>query len=149
MIGELTLAAKDELPEIATLWYLSWVSTGLGSDKDLTGDALVKKLEEGIGSGWDLYTYREDGALLAMLAIDPAKSYLSQMFIKPEAQGRGIGRALLAFCREQMPDQIKLNTAELNTRAVEWYEREGFKRAHSYVHPLTGHTMIDYIWKRV
>ena len=48
------------------------------------------------------------------------------MFVAPEYQGNGLGRQLLAFTRQHLPDEIWLRCVRENEKAWRWYEREGF-----------------------
>jgi GNAT superfamily N-acetyltransferase len=51
---------------------------------------------------------------------------LSQLYILPGEQGRGIGSALLAKAMEQCPAGMRLYAFQRNTRARGFYERRGF-----------------------
>ena len=64
--------------------------------------------------------------LAAMLALHLPNRYLDQLFVAPEYQGRNLGRRLLAFTRQQLPDEIELRCVRENEKAWRWYEREGF-----------------------
>ena len=55
--------------------------------------------------------------LAAMLALHLRDKYLDQLFVAPKHQGKGLGRRLLAFTRQQLPDEI---SASLRAR-----ERKG------------------------
>jgi ribosomal protein S18 acetylase RimI-like enzyme len=74
--------------------------------------------------------------------------YLDQLFVAPEYQGQSLGRRLLAFSRQQMPDQIWLRCVRENEKAWRWYEREGFVFEKETVELTTGFTMKHYHWKR-
>jgi GNAT superfamily N-acetyltransferase len=43
-----------------------------------------------------------------MLALHLPDRYLDQLFVAPTYQGSGMGRHLLAFARQQLPDEIWL-----------------------------------------
>jgi len=83
-----------------------------------------------------------------MLALHLPKMYLDQLFVVPERQGQGLGRALLAFTRQQLPDEIHLRCVRENDRAWRWYERENFVSEQEQVEPMTGFVMKYYRWKR-
>jgi ribosomal protein S18 acetylase RimI-like enzyme len=101
-----------------------------------------------IDHGWSLYVADAQGALAAMLALHLPKRYLDQLFVAPEYQGQGLGRLLLAFSRQQMPDEIWLRCVRENEKAWRWYERQGFMFEKETVEPMTGFTMKHYRWKR-
>ncbi|SDI34909.1 GNAT family N-acetyltransferase [Salipiger marinus] len=78
-----------------------------------------------IDHGW--VTVAEDpasGHLLGFLARDG--SYVHALFIAPAAQGRGIGRGLVASA-QQMVARLELWTFEANLQARRFYEALGFR----------------------
>ena len=79
-----------------------------------------------IEKGWSLYVADDAGTLAAMLALHLPDNYLDQLFVAPEYQGQGLGRTLLAFTRQHLPDEIWLRCVRENEKAWRWYEREGF-----------------------
>jgi ribosomal protein S18 acetylase RimI-like enzyme len=83
-----------------------------------------------------------------MLALQPRDNYLDQLFVAPEVQGQGLGRQLLAFTRERLPDEIWLRCVRENEKAWRWYEREGFVFEKEAIEPATGFTMRYYRWKK-
>ena len=80
--------------------------------------------------------------------IASARPYLDQLFVAPDYQGKGLGRRLLAFTHEQLPDEIRLRCVRENEKAWRWYEREGFVFEKEAVEPMTGFTMKYYRWKK-
>ena len=101
-----------------------------------------------VENGWSLYVADDNGKLAAMLAIHLPKRYLDQLFVTPEYQGRGVGRQLLAFTRQRLPDQIWLRCVRENEKAWRWYEREGFVFEQEQVEPMTGFVMKYYAWNK-
>jgi ribosomal protein S18 acetylase RimI-like enzyme len=142
-------ARIDEYDGIARVWMDSWVSTGLED----AGDVLLAKLRARIplevAKGWSLFVADDRGQLAGMLAFHPAQLYLDQLFVAPEYQGRNLGRRLLAFTRQHLPDEISLRCARGNEKAWRWYEREGFVVEKEAVEPMTGLVMKYYRWKRI
>ena len=86
--------------------------------------------------------------LAAMLAMHLPKRYLDQLFVAPEYQGRSVGRQLLAFTRQYLPDEIILRCVRENEKAWRWYERERFVFEQEQVEPMTGFVMKYYRWKK-
>ncbi len=145
---EIRPARADEHEEIARLWMESWVSTGLDTATTSLLDKLRARIPREIENGWSLFVAEDGGRLAAMLAINPAKKYLDQLFVAPEYQGRSLGRRLLAFTRTQMSDEILLRCALRNEKAWRWYEREGFVFEREDISPENGLTMKCYRWKK-
>jgi GNAT superfamily N-acetyltransferase len=141
-------ARADEHDEIARVWMNSWASTGLEAASDSLLVKLCTRLRLEVENGWSLFVADDGGALAAMLALHLPHRYLDQLFVAPEYQGRNLGRQLLAFTRQQMPDEISLRCVRENEKAWRWYEREGFVLETERVEPMTGFTMKYYRWKK-
>jgi ribosomal protein S18 acetylase RimI-like enzyme len=72
--------------------------------------------------------------VVGVAALEPwdDKGFVSSLFVRPEARGRGVGRALLgATCdvaRELGMRELWLTTRPVFTRAIALYEAFGFVR---------------------
>ncbi len=140
-------ARADEFDAVARVWMESHVSTGLATGSDVTLAELRARIPAEIAKGWQLYVAELDGAIAAMLAFRMADKYLDQVFVAPEHQGKGIGKALLAFTRQHLPDEILLRTAVGNTKAIAWYEREGFVRENEVMQDGWSGPRVYYRWR--
>lgn len=139
-------ARPEEYDAVARVWMNSWVSTGLAEKSEFLLANLRARVPQEIDRGWSLYVADADGALAAMLALHLPKRYLDQLFVAPEYQGQSLGRRLLAFSRQQMPNEIWLRCVHENEKAWRWYERQGFVFEQEAVEPMTGFTMKHYRW---
>jgi GNAT superfamily N-acetyltransferase len=137
-----------EYDEVARVWMDSWVSTGLAEASNFLLANLRARVRQEIERGWSLYVADDDGTFAAMLALHLPDKYLDQLFVAPDHQGRGIGRQLLAFTRQQMPEEIWLRCVRENEKAWRWYEREGFTFEKEEVAQATGFMMKYYRWTR-
>jgi GNAT superfamily N-acetyltransferase len=140
-------AHPDEYDEIARVWMNSWVSTGLAEASAFLLAQLRARIRYEIEKGWSLFVADDAGTLAAMLALHLPDMYLDQLFVAPEYQGRDLGRRLLAFTRQQLPDEIYLRCVRENEKAWRWYEREGFVFEKEAVEPMNGFVMKYYRWK--
>jgi GNAT superfamily N-acetyltransferase len=70
----------------------------------------------------------EDDAALALLALD-GDDWLEQLYVLPDAQGRGIGRALVEHAKLQRPGGLQLWAFQSNAPARAFYEANGFAAA--------------------
>jgi len=141
-------ARSDEYEQITRVWMDSWVSTGLEDASETLLARLRERVTAEVAKGWNLYVADDRGKLAAMLAIHPPDNYLDQLFVAPDYQGSGLGRRLLAFTRQQMPDEIWLRCVRENDKAWRWYEREGFVFEKEELEPKNGFTMKYYRWRR-
>jgi GNAT superfamily N-acetyltransferase len=141
-------ARREEYDEIARIWMNSWVSTGLAEASNFLLAQLRARVPREVENGWSLFVAEDNGAIAAMLALHLPKLYLDQLFVAPEYQGQSLGRRLLAFTRQQLPNEIELRCVRENKKAWRWYEREGFVYEREAVEPMTGLVMKYYRWKK-
>ena len=141
-------ALPPEYDEVARVWMESWVSTGLEEVSKFLLAQLRARVPREVENGWSLFVADDRGTLAAMLALHLPKLYLDQLFVAPEYQGQNLGRRLLAFTRQQLPDEILLRCVRENEKAWRWYEREGFVFEKEEVEPMTGFVMKYYRWKK-
>jgi GNAT superfamily N-acetyltransferase len=142
------LARAEEYDEVARVWMDSWVSTGLADTSSLLLADLRARIAIEVQKGWSLYVADEGGRLAAMLALHLQDKYLDQLFVAPNYQGRNLGRRLLAFTRQHLPDEIWLRCVRENEKAWRWYERESFVFEKEAIEPMTGFVMKYYRWKK-
>jgi ribosomal protein S18 acetylase RimI-like enzyme len=141
-------ARREEYDAIARVWMNSWVSTGLEDASNFLLAKLRARVPLEVEKGWSLFVADAGGTIAAMLALNPSELYLDQLFVAPEYQGRNLGRRLLAFTRQRLPDEIRLRCVRENEKAWRWYEREGFAFEKEAVEPMTGFVMKYYRWKK-
>ena len=141
-------ARPDEYDEVARVWMESWVSTGLAEASNFLLANLSARVRQEIENGWTLFVADHNGNFAAMLALHLPDKYLDQLFVAPEYQGQGIGRQLLAFTRQQLPDEIWLRCVRENEKAWRWYEREGFVYEKEEIASATGYMMKYYRWQK-
>ena len=141
-------ALPHEYDEVGRVWMASWVSTGLAEASNFLLANLRARVRHEIEHGWNLYVADDSGTFAAMLALHLPDKYLDQLFVAPEYQGKSIGRQLLAFTRQQLPDEIWLRCVRENEKAWRWYERAGFVYEKEEVASATGYMMKYYRWKK-
>jgi putative acetyltransferase len=65
----------------------------------------------------------ESGRIVGIVAF--TLDWINQLYVLPEAQGRGIGSRLLSIARADT-DRVRLWTFQRNDRARRFYEAKGF-----------------------
>ena len=141
-------ARADEYDAVADVWMRGWLSVGIETPNDWLLKALSERIPKEVENGWSLYVADDAGRVAAMLAFRLRDGHLDQLFIAPEYQSKGLGKRLLNFTREHLPDEIWLRCVRENERAWRWYEREGFVFEKEQVDPASGFAMRYYRWRR-
>lgn len=86
------------------------------------------------------------GALLGFVTID-GQSYLDQLVVTPDHWGSEIADTLVSEAKRLSPKSITLLVNDDNTRAIRFYERNGFVRDGSDVNPTSGRPVLKMKWK--
>lgn len=93
------------------------------------GKVTVRDYEEHIDGRGRTWVAEHDGAIVGFVSVDGATSWLWALFVDPDHEGRGLGRALLAaalaWSRERGAASLELTT-EPGTRAERFYRAAGF-----------------------
>lgn len=80
----------------------------------------------------DTWVAQAGGGIVGFAALDRAAGSVWALFVAPDAEGLGIGRALhdalIRSARAQGPRTLSLSTAP-GTRAEHFYERAGWRNA--------------------
>ena len=72
----------------------------------------------------EVWLAEDASGLVGLLALDGG--WVDQLYVAPEATGRGIGTSLLELAKRERPDGLELWTFVSNDGAQRFYERHGF-----------------------
>jgi ribosomal protein S18 acetylase RimI-like enzyme len=84
-------------------------------------------------SGTVILTYREADELLGCveLRLQDGKLYLGMLSVKPDTQGKGIGKKLMQaaedYARQQNITTIFMTVISVRQELIDWYIRHGYK----------------------
>ena len=132
-------ASERDLPAVQNLLGDCWHATydaiyGVERVSAITADwHSIASLKARLAKPYSEFIVAEGPGGLAGMAFasqsDPAFVMLHQLYVLPQAQGRGLGKEMLGEIEAAFPDAkaIRLEVEAANTRAVWFYEREGFQ----------------------
>jgi putative acetyltransferase len=86
------------------------------------------------------------GELVGFVTID-ANNYLDQLVVAPDRWGSELGNMLVNEAKRLSPGRITLLVNTDNTRAIRFYERNGFVNAGGDVNPTSGKPVLRMEWK--
>ena len=81
------------------------------------------------------WVYEDDGRVVGFIAL--IGNEVGAIFVAPEVQGRGFGRALMDLAREQH-DTLELDVFEANPIGRAFYANYGFIQIGRSIHPESG-----------
>ena len=94
-----------------------------------------------------VFIVESDGKPVAFLAI--RDDFIDQLYVHPDYQRRGIGKALLDHARQRSPEHLWLYTLQVNANARAFYERNGFVAEKFGVSPPPENEPdVEYHWRK-
>ncbi len=87
-----------------------------------------EELESEIAAGVEFWGYEADGHLLGVMGIQAVQDVdlIRHAYVQPDAQGRGVGGALLRHLRSRSRRPMLVGTWSSAAWAIRFYERHGF-----------------------
>ena len=118
-------ATHDDLPAFAEVHLAARAGAGEAFPPSAHTDDGVRAWV----AGWDLDLYDVHVALLHDRVVGYTRAtptWLDDLYVLPDAQGRGVGTALLRRVLDDHPDGVGLWVFESNRAARDFYARHGF-----------------------
>jgi len=75
--------------------------------------------------------------------------FIDQLFVHPDHQNIGVGKALLEYARTLSPEHLWLYTLQINTSARAFYEKNGFiPEKFGISPPPESEPDVEYHWRK-
>jgi putative acetyltransferase len=138
---------SSDLAEVVALWRSSkrkafpYVQVqqryGLEDDTAHFRDVIAKEC--------DVWLAEDDGQILGLMALKG--DLIDQLFVRIDAQRRGIGAALLKRARELSPSGLRAYTFQKNDAARAFFEKHGFRvTSTGRSPPPENEPDLEYTW---
>ena len=93
----------------------------------------------------EVYVYEDAGGIQGFVGL--SGEYIERIFVADETQSQGIGKRLLDHMKA-IKDTLRLNVYQKNTRAIRFYQREGFVIQHEGSDESTGEKEYTMLWRQ-
>ena len=94
-----------------------------------------------------VFVVESDERPVAFMAI--RDDFIDHLYVHPDYQQRGIGKALLNFAHQLSPEHIWLYTLQINTSARAFYEKNGFVAEKFGISPPPENEPdVEYHWRK-
>jgi tRNA (guanine37-N1)-methyltransferase len=131
---EAAIATAADAPELMVLTRACWVGEIARYGMFGAGEETLDEVVTAVGE-WQTWTWRSGGRLVASVRArvhpDEATTWqIGRLMVAPDLQGRGLGRALLAFAEAQAPSGTAaywLNTGSRSDRTLRIYRKAGYR----------------------
>ena len=90
---------------------------------------------------------RDTSAVIGFLAS--TSTMISLLYVHVDHQGKGIGSMLLNLAKQESGGSLRLFTFKSNTKAQQFYERQGFKIIGRGFEEMWQLEDVEYEWSRV
>lgn len=135
---------KTDLEEMVKIWYEAsiiahfFISTSFwASQKNAMKEKYLPLAEN--------FIFEEEGQIAGFISL--VGEHICALFVAPEMQGRGIGRALLEYAKT-LKGRLSLKVYKGNERAFRFYEKCGFVATGEEVDEYTGCVQILMEWDK-
>jgi ribosomal protein S18 acetylase RimI-like enzyme len=141
---EITEAIPDDAPAIADIHLAARLHFVGRRHTDDATRAWFAGIVGDRPSVW--WAARQGGRVVGYMRIEG--DHLDHLYVHPEAQGRGVGSALLGKARSLSPLRITLVTFQRNARARAFYEKHGFRPTRfTEGDNEEGEPDVQYLWE--
>ena len=93
----------------------------------------------------EVYVYEDDKMIQGFAGLND--EYIEGIFVAEEMQSCGIGKLLLDYIKDKKV-RLQLNVYQKNTRAISFYQREGFIIQCEGLDEVTGEKEYTMLWKQ-
>ncbi|MFR3131153.1 MAG: N-acetyltransferase [Blautia sp.] len=91
-----------------------------------------------------VYVYEDKQEIQGFIGL--SNEYIEGIFVSAEMQSQGIGKILLNYVKGKR-NKLILNVYQKNTRAISFYQREGFEIQYSGLDEATGEKDYVMAWQ--
>ena len=92
-----------------------------------------------------VYVYEDKQEIQGFIGL--CNEYIEGIFVSAEMQSQGIGKILLNYVKGKR-NKLILNVYQKNTRAISFYQREGFEIQYSGLDEATGEKDYVMAWQQ-
>ena len=93
----------------------------------------------------EVYVYEDNKMIQGFVGL--SNEYIEGIFVSDEMQSCGIGKLLLDYIKNKKV-RLRLNVYQKNTRAISFYQREGFDVQSEGVDDVTGEKEYTMLWQQ-
>ena len=134
---------RDDINKVADIW----LDTNIKAHNFIPAEywkSNFKSVKEALLLA-EVYVYEYDTEIQGFIGLND--EYMEGIFVRDEMQSQGIGKLLLNFVKEKKT-KLYLNVYQKNTRAIHFYQREGFEIQREGLDEVTGEKDYVMVWQR-
>ena len=138
---------EDEDAAIA-LWQRTWQQAYPSIDFAARVPWWRERWRNELVANANIIVAEEANVLIGFVTID-GSGYLDQLVVSPDRWGSKLATALVDEAKRLSPAGVTLLVNKDNSRAIRFYERNGFAHAGEDVNPTSGRPVLKMAWKPI
>ena len=134
---------RDDINKVADIW----LDTNIKAHNFIPAEywkSNFKSVKEALLLA-EVYVYEYDTEIQGFIGL--SYEYIEGIFVSAEMQSQGIGKILLNYVKGKR-NKLILNVYQKNTRAISFYQREGFEIQYSGLDEATGEKDYVMAWQQ-
>jgi len=144
------LMEERDLADVIAIWHTArkqvHSAMGIAQEREMTLGDSDRVFREVIAPRTEIWVAERGNAIEGFVAL--RGSYVDRIYVRPEAQRRGTGSALLHKARERSPTGLELHTHQANQAARDFYEKHAFiPVAFGISPPPESEPDVEYHWR--
>ncbi|HAH10741.1 MAG TPA: GNAT family N-acetyltransferase [Alphaproteobacteria bacterium] len=142
-----TLFDGSQMHAMADLWVESWQRAYPEIDFEARRVWLIERLTAFHAQGVliCLATHTATAQLAGFVTLDPATGHINQLVVGLAHWGRGVGGALIQWCKDHGSSRLNLEVNADNHTAIALYQRHGFVQVGEGINPNSGRPVIQMV----
>ena len=117
-------ALPDDGAAVAEVWLRSFDAALPTVRRAHPDDEVRRWVRDELVGRPDTWVAESGGAVVGVMAL--SEGWIDQLYLDPDARGRGIGDRFVALAQQRQPLELQLCTFQGNGPAQRFYERHGF-----------------------
>jgi ribosomal protein S18 acetylase RimI-like enzyme len=138
-----------DLQQAVDIWFGSWTATFPRLAPPWPHEGWRSRFEAKLAEGATVFIAEESAQVVGFALLFENIGRLDQLFVRPDAQSRGIGTELLNLTKARCPRGLHLDTQQANIGARRFYERHGFLSGREGINKVNGQPNVEYVWAPV
>ena len=143
MLPALRPYEPSDLEPLVECWYESWHSAFAPRRHPRSIDIWRRRFQQDYAGQAEIWLTATD-RVAAFMVLYPEQRWLEQLFVHPQFQRQGLGRAMIALARVRCPQGLELDTPAENEAARRFYRRRGFTMRKAAFDQLTQQLILRY-----
>ena len=135
-----------DMPALADMWVESWRDVFPDIDFEARRTWFYDRMAAHRATGVRIAVAETASVLQGFITVDTANQFIDQLAVARAALGRGVAQALIAEARRLSPRRLLLDVNEANTRAVRFYQRQGFAVTGRGISEASGLALLRMLW---